>query len=140
MQTDPSKGVPRCRILHIALKVKDLEKPTEFYKKVFGFSELGTKRSSDHLSRHMTDGELDLALMKYDHGTESAESKASGEGPCIHHFGIEVDDLEKYILEIKRCGSEIISAPGVLPIKFRTPDGSVAEIAPIGWFGKSAPR
>ena len=36
----------------------------------------------------------------------------AGEGPCIHHFAIEVDDIEKYTAELKKQGCEIISKPG----------------------------
>ena len=79
------------RIVHLALKVDDLERTTEFYQKVFGFKEMNTEKVRDHTSRHLSDGVLDVALIKYDAGTESAESKASGEGPCIHHFAVEVD-------------------------------------------------
>ena len=72
------------RIVHLALKVEDLERTTEFYRKVFGFKEMNTAKVRDHTSRHLSDGVLDVALIKYDAGTESAESKAAGEGPCIH--------------------------------------------------------
>jgi lactoylglutathione lyase len=127
------------RIVHLALKVDDLEKTTEFYQKVFGFWEAETRKTRDHLSRHLTDGALDFTLIKYDEGTQSAESKASGEGPCIHHFAIEVDDVAKYAEEIKQHGCEIISDPGVIPIKFRAPGGITAEIVPIGRYKKPAP-
>jgi len=127
------------RIVHLALKVEDLDKTTEFYEKVFGFWEAETRKTRDHLSRHRTDGNLDFTLIKYDDGTESAESKAAGEGPCIHHFAIEVDDLEAYAAQVKRYGCEIISDPGVIPIKFRAPGGTVAEIVPIGRYKKPEP-
>jgi lactoylglutathione lyase len=83
----------------------------------------------DHTSRHLSDGAIDLALLKYD-SEESAESRASGLGPCIHHFGIEVDDMKQSAEELAKYGCEIISAPGVIPIKFRAPGGIVAEISP----------
>ena len=119
------------RIVHLALKVEDLEKTTEFYEKVFGFREVETRKTRDHLSRHLTDvGGIDFTLIRYDEGTQSAESKASGEGPCIHHFAIEVDDIEKSTARIREYGCEIISDPGVIPIKFRAPGGTVAEIVP----------
>jgi len=127
------------RIVHLALKVDDLEKTTEFYQKVFGFWEAETRKTRDHLSRHLTDGTLDFTLIKYDDGTESAESRASGEGPCIHHFAIEVDDVEKYTAEIRSQGCEIISDPGVIPVKFRAPGGTTAEIVPVGRYKKPAP-
>ena len=117
------------RIVHIALKVDDLEKATEFYEKGFGFVEVETGQVRDHTSRHLTDGTIDLALIKYD-TEESAEARASGLGPCIHHFGIEVDDLKDSAAELAKFGCEIISDPGVIPIKFRAPGGTVAEIVP----------
>ncbi|HET7596597.1 MAG TPA: VOC family protein [Burkholderiales bacterium] len=125
------------RIVHLALKVEDLEKTTQFYQKVFGFREVETRKTRDHLSRHLTDGALDFTLIKYDDGTQSAESKASGEGPCIHHFAIEVDDVTQYTEEIKKYGCTIISDPGVIPVKFRAPGGTVAEIVPADRYKKS---
>jgi lactoylglutathione lyase len=124
------------RIVHLALKVEDLEKTTEFYQKVFGFREVETRKTRDHLSRHLTDGQLDFTLIKYDDGTQSAESRASGEGPCIHHFAIEVDDVEKHAAALRKFGCEIISDPGVIPVKFRAPGGTVAEIVPVGRYKK----
>jgi lactoylglutathione lyase len=126
------------RIVHLALKVEDLEKTTEFYQKVFGFREVETRKTRDHLSRHLTDGALDFTLIKYDEDTQSAESKASGEGPCIHHFAIEVEDVEQYAREIRNYGCEIISDPGVIPVKFRAPGGTVAEIVPVSRYQKAA--
>ena len=120
------------RIVHLALKVEDLEKTTEFYEKVFGFWEVETSKTRDHLSRHLTDGTMDFTLIKYDEGTQSAEAKASGEGPCIHHFAIEVEDLKRSREDLHRYGCEIISDPGVIPVKFRAPGGTVAELVPVG--------
>jgi lactoylglutathione lyase len=120
------------RIVHLALKVDELERATEFYRKVFGFREVETRRTRDHLSRHLTDGDLDFTLIKYDAGATSKESQASGEGPCIHHFAIEVDDVNRSVAEILTYGCEIISDPGVIPVKFRAPGGTVAEIVPVG--------
>lgn len=125
------------RIVHLALKVEDLEKTTEFYQKVFGFDEVETKKTRDHISRHLTDGDMDFTLIKYDADTQSAESKASGAGPCIHHFAIEVEDIEKYTEEIKKYGCSIISDPGVIPVKFRAPGGTTAEIVPVGRYKRT---
>lgn len=125
------------RIVHLALKVENLEKATEFYEKVFGFREVETKKTRDHISRHMTDGQLDFTLMKYDEGTTSAESMAAGEKPCIHHFAVEVDDVESRVADLKKYGCEIVSDPGVIPVKFRAPDGIVAEIVPARRYKKA---
>ncbi len=123
------------RIVHIAVKVDDLEKATEFYEKSFGFVEVETGQVRDHTSRHLTDGTIDLALIKYD-SEDSAESRAAGLGPCIHHFGIEVDDIKQSAADLKKFGCQLISDPGVIPIKFRAPGGTVAEIVPKARYKK----
>ncbi len=120
------------RIVHLSLKVDDVQGTGDFYHDVFGFQDAETRKTRDHLSRHMTEGHLDFTLMKYDAGTQSKESRASGEGPCIHHFAIEVDDLEKAAAEIRARGCEVVSDPGVIPVKFRAPGGTVAELVPLG--------
>ena len=126
------------RIVHLALKVDDLERTTEFYRRVFGFVEVNTEKVRDHTSRHLSDGRLDVALIKYDAGTQSAESKAAGESPCIHHFAVEVEDLTAATRAITSYGCEIISDPGVIPVKFRAPGGTVCEIVPKGRYKKPA--
>lgn len=124
------------RIVHLALKVEDLERTTEFYRKVFGFKEMNTAKVRDHTSRHLSDGVLDVALIKYDADTQSAESKAAGEGPCIHHFAVEVDDIKEATKQVKAYNCEIISDPGVIPVKFRAPGGTVCELVPKGRYQK----
>ena len=124
------------KIVHLALKVEDLDATTAFYKNVFGFVETSTKKVRDHTSRHLTDGDIDFTLIRYDDGTQSRESKASGEKPCIHHFAIEVDDLAAYTEKLRSYGCEIVSDPGVIPVKFRAPGGTVAELVPTGRYQK----
>jgi lactoylglutathione lyase len=80
----------------------------------------------------MTDGAIDFTLMKYDEGSRSREALASGEGPCIHHFAIAVKDLEGAAHRLEEFGSEVVSDPGVVPVKFRAPGGTLAELVPVG--------
>jgi lactoylglutathione lyase len=119
------------RINHIALKVMDLEAATKFYESVFGFRQVKTGRSRGHISRHMTDGYIDLALMVYD-SEQDEEAKLVGEGPAIHHMGIEVDDQAAMVEKIKQAGGTILSTPGEGAIKYRAPDGTIAEIVAVG--------
>jgi lactoylglutathione lyase len=116
------------RINHVALKVTDLEKATRFYENVFGFRQVGTGRSRGHISRHLTDGYVDLALMVYD-SEDDAEAKLVGEGPAIHHFGIAVEDRQATLAKIAQFGGTILSKPDAGTVKFRSPDGTIAEIA-----------
>ena len=93
----------KSRIVHLALKVTDLETATKFYENVFGFKQLSTHHSRGHYSRHLTDGELDLALMLYD-SEEVEEAQWAGAGPRIHHWGIEVADKGAFADAITRHG------------------------------------
>ncbi len=127
------------KIAHIAIKVDDLEAAGAFYEQVFGFKDVRVGRIRDHVSRHMTDGQIDIALVKYDSDESSDEAKAAGPGPCIHHVGFAVDDMDAYLREITKRGCEIISDPGVVPVKFRAPGGTVAEIAPTTHFKGAKP-
>jgi|GraSoi_2013_80cm_1033760.scaffolds.fasta_scaffold99775_1 catechol 2,3-dioxygenase-like lactoylglutathione lyase family enzyme len=64
-------------LVHIAIKVDDLEKATKFYEDVFGFHQTGTGYARGHISRRLTDGNIDLALMIYDGGdVEEAQLSA----------------------------------------------------------------
>ena len=123
---------PLSRIVHLSLKVDDYRRTGDFYQKMFNFRDVDTKRTRDHISRHMTDGAIDFTVMSYDAGTTSAESTASGEGPCIHHFAVEVEDIEKATRDIRALGCEVVSDPGVIPVKFIAPGGTVVELVPVG--------
>ena len=124
------------RIVHLALKVEDLEKATKFYENVFDFRQVGTGHSRGHVSRHMTDGETDLALMVYD-SEEVEEAQLAGAGPRIHHWGIEVSDKAACADKIKKAGGTILSKPDEGALKFRAPDGTVAEIVAKGRYEKA---
>jgi lactoylglutathione lyase len=56
----------------------------------------------------MTDGAIDLALMVYD-SEDAPEAQLSGVGPCIHHWGAEVDDINVAAEKIKELGGEVMS-------------------------------
>jgi len=127
------------RIVHIALKVNDLDGTSQFYEKVFGFVPVQTSKVRDHTSRHLSDGAIDLALIKYDN-EDSAEARAAGQAPCIHHFAIEVDNMDEYLAQIRQFGCEIISDPGVIPVKFRAPGGTVLEIVAKDRYQKPYPE
>ena len=123
------------RINHIALKVEDLDKTADFYEKVFGLSAVGKSRSEDRSRNRLSDGEIDLTFLKYDND-KSDMALAAGGGPCIHHFAIEVDDLNKYVAEVRKAGCEILGDSTTPPIKFRLPGGPLAEIVPANRYQK----
>src|SRR5215469_17259406 len=123
------------RVVHIALKVEDLEKATKFYEDVFGIYQTKTGYARGHTSRHMTDGNIDLALMVYDSEDEK-EAKLAGAGPRIHHIGLEVDDRDSMIRKIEENGGTIFSDREEGALKYRSPDGTLGEIVGIGRYKK----
>jgi lactoylglutathione lyase len=128
----------KMRIAHIAVRVDDMAEARDFYEGVLGMTEVRSEHHREHYSCHLTDGHIDLSILQYDKGSKTKEALAAGEKPCIHHIGFEVDDLEAGISQLKERGYEIISDPGVIPVKFRAPGGTLAEIAPSGRFLRDA--
>src|ERR1700735_3121676 len=123
------------RIVHIALKVEQLEKATKFYEDVFGIYQTKTDHARGHLSRHMTDGNIDLALMLYDSEDEK-EAKLAGAGARIHHIGVEVTDRPSMIKKIEENGGKIFSDRAEGALKYHAPDGSLGEIVGVGRYPK----
>jgi lactoylglutathione lyase len=123
------------RIVHIALKVDNLEEATKFYTEVFGFKEGKTGRTRGHTSRRMSDGHIDFTLMTYD-DNNSEEAQLAGDGPRIHHWGISMDDKEAAAEKIEAHGGTILSERGDIAVKFRAPDGTIAEVVAPGLFGE----
>jgi lactoylglutathione lyase len=128
---------PKARIVHLALKVDDLDKATKFYETVFGFKQLGTTPHGHHVSRHLTDGNIDLALMKWDRD-DREDAMQAGPGPRIHHWGVEVADREAFADIIRRHGGEILSKPGAPTLRFRTPDSTIMEAVEPGRYDTPA--
>ena len=126
------------RIVHIALKCADkdtYEKSSGFYRDVFGIYETKETYDRGHHSRHMTDGNIDLALMVYDSEDEK-EAKLAGAGARIHHIGLEVLDRPSMIAKIEACGGTIFSNRAEGALKYHSPDGTLGEIVGVGRYLK----
>ena len=76
---------------------------------------------------------MDVALLYYE-SPNAAEAGLAGEGPCIHHWGIEVEDRKAMAEKIVQFGATILSTPDAKAVKFRAPDGNVCEMVNIGGF------
>jgi len=116
------------KITHIALKVDGLDAIEKFYQEVFGFQSRGCG------PRNVTNGDINLTFLKND--SEDADmAQAVGEGPAIHHFAIEVDDVARYVPLLEQYGCELLTPRTAIPVKFRMPGGGpIAELLPEGAF------
>src|SRR5436189_65103 len=101
------------RIIHIALKVEDLENATKFYEDVFGLRQTGTGYARGHVSRHMTDGALDVALMVYENvfGFEQVATGRNGQH-ISRHMTDGVFDLALMVYDSKDAEEAQLAGPG----------------------------
>jgi uncharacterized glyoxalase superfamily protein PhnB len=113
--------------------VNNVESAAEFYKSAFQMRELMRLNVKNLTAVHMTNGSIYLSVVQY-YSDETAESRAAGPNPCIHHFGVEVAEPEAYFAALQAQGCKLISPGGEVPIKFFTPDGIVAEVCPPNYF------
>jgi lactoylglutathione lyase len=77
--------------------------------------------------------------MVYD-SEDDEEAKLVGEGPAVHHPGIAVDNRQDFTEKIGANVVVLISKPDSRTVKFRSPDGTIAEIVNVGRHPKMRDR
>ena len=116
-------------LTHIALKVKDIDRSSLFYQKIFGAKEM--YKTNDFI-QIQTANSRDIIVF------EKGNPKF-GEVENIVHFGFRLespDDIEQAILEVKEAGGKIKEhgefVPGEPYLFFYDPDGYEIEL----WYEK----
>ena len=130
------------RIKHIALTTKDPGKTAAFYKEAFGLQEI---RRAPNGAVFLTDGYINLAILNWK-TEKSADVGAHGPNfSGIHHFGLEVEDLDEAAIQLERArGERLEEKPGLdqemaagghrnFEMKWAGPDGVVIDISHTGW-------
>jgi catechol 2,3-dioxygenase-like lactoylglutathione lyase family enzyme len=123
------------RIAHVGMTIGNLEISKTFYGHVFNFQNGKTSHKPSHTSHHMTDSTaaFDIALTLY--AALPADQPAGSAHAPIYHWGMEMPgDLDDLAARIKANGAIILSAPGAKTLKFRGPDGSLAEVLNPGGY------
>src|SRR5436190_21937259 len=92
------------RLRHIAVVVKDLEKAAAFYEKVFELKRVGEEHLEMGSGIYLSDGVINLALLKYK-GESGSGLKDAANFVGAHHFGFQVDDLEAAKKKIEAAGA-----------------------------------
>jgi len=110
------------RIVHLAMRVEDIDKASEFYSKVFGFKQV-TVPGLRNTVRYLTDGTVHIAINKI--------RSEKNEQPAIDHFGVEVESLDQCIAQVSKFGCKVVSEPGKA-VKFSAPGGIIVEAVPVG--------
>jgi catechol 2,3-dioxygenase-like lactoylglutathione lyase family enzyme len=128
------------KLRHIAVVVKDLEKAAAFYEKVFDLKRVGEEHLEMGSGIYLSDGVINLALLKYKGETGSGLKDAAG-FVGAHHFGFQVEDLEATRKDIEAAGGRFFftlgktKAEANFEMKFKDPDGVIFDISEKGWLG-----
>jgi len=122
------------RIKHIALSTDDPVKTAEFYKSVFGLTEL-RRRPSDTGAEGvwLTDGYIYFAVLK--HGSEDAPNLGQGSSTVsgVHHIGFYVDDLEQTCETLETAQATQCPGSSTVNRKYQGPDGLMIDVRKRGW-------
>jgi catechol 2,3-dioxygenase-like lactoylglutathione lyase family enzyme len=131
------------RIRHIALATRNPDAAAEFYQRAFGFKEVGKFSAREADGYYLTDGALNMALLKFKPGALDQLGKGL-DYTGLHHFGLLVDDVKAWTARLESMGAECFMRapdhPGKnhFEVKFRGPDGVVFDIAQHPWPGAAA--
>ncbi len=134
------------KLRHIALHVPDPEATAEFYKRVFDMVEVGRTDGSLADGIYLSDGDLNMAILKFK--APEAADRGDGMGPVmgLHHFGFWVEDAEEIRRRLREAEATLLrSRPDDSPTSFFeekwvAPDGVQFDIAQAGWRGAQPPQ
>lgn len=100
------------RLLHVMLRVRDLEKTLEFYTEIFGLKLL---RKKDYPTGRFTlafmgfEDEANETVLEFTHNWDTDDYEL---GTAYGHIAFGVDDVYKACEEIEAKGGKITRAPG----------------------------
>ncbi len=122
------------RIKHIALSTDDPAKTAEFYKKVFGLTELRREPADTGADGvWLSDGYIYFAILK----CGGDDTPNLGEGPStvkgVHHIGFYVDDMEQTCAALEASGSYEYPGTSKVNRKYTGPDALGFDIRVKGW-------
>jgi catechol 2,3-dioxygenase-like lactoylglutathione lyase family enzyme len=128
------------KLRHFAVVVRDLDKAAQFYETVFDLKRVGRDDLEFASGVYLSDGVVNLALLKYKgktgSGLENADTFVGA-----HHFGFQVDNLKEAEKRIEDAGGTFFFDLGNdaekenFERKYKDPDGIIFDISQKGWIG-----
>src|SRR5258705_12666215 len=91
------------RVVHLAMKVDDIDKASAFLCNVFGFKQI-TAPGARSTVRYVTDGTVHVAINQLAGRKDEANEKDCA--PWIDHFGLEGEGIAQYTAGLSRQGCE----------------------------------
>jgi predicted enzyme related to lactoylglutathione lyase len=134
------REIAMARLRHFAVVVSDLEKAAKFYESVFDLKRVGRDDLEFASGIYLSDGVVNLALLKY-HDEKGSGLKNASTFVGAHHFGFQVDDLKEAQKRIEAAGGQFFFDLGNdaekenFERKFKDPDGIIFDISRKGWAG-----
>jgi catechol 2,3-dioxygenase-like lactoylglutathione lyase family enzyme len=133
------------KLRHIALHTPDPDATAEFYKRVFDLQEVGRTDSPYAVGVYLSDGDINLAVLKFK--TAEAADRHDGLGPVmgLHHFGFWVEDIEEVRRRMAEEGAQHRedrdpnATTSFFEEKYRGPDSVMIDITAHGWKGARPP-
>jgi catechol 2,3-dioxygenase-like lactoylglutathione lyase family enzyme len=130
------------RIRHIAIATRDLEGTKKFYIEGLGLKEVGKINTPTSEGCYLSDGHVNFAILKFKYD-EPAKTEGTLRWTGIHHFGLEVENMEEARAQIEKAGAvhrpypgtEEMAKRGNVEVKFSGPDGVTIDLSEHGWLG-----
>jgi catechol 2,3-dioxygenase-like lactoylglutathione lyase family enzyme len=130
------------RIRHIAIGTNDPETTARFYIDGLGLKEVGRLNSSTAEGYYLSDGHINLAILKFK-SEDPAITEGAPKYTGVHHFGVEVEDMETARARFEKAGAvhrpypgtEEMAKRGNVEVKFSGPDGVTIDLSEHGWAG-----
>ena len=130
------------RIRHIAIATRDLDGTKKFYIEGLGLKEVGKINTPTSEGCYLSDGHINFAILKFKYD-EPAKTEGTLRYTGLHHFGLEVDDMEEARAQIEKAGAvhrpypgtEEMAKRGNVEVKFSGPDGVTIDLSEHGWLG-----
>jgi catechol 2,3-dioxygenase-like lactoylglutathione lyase family enzyme len=139
----PSKPIP---LSHFAMASENPEVTRDFFENVLGWSVAGVVASRNANGFYMTDGHVNLAILKFRNGPAAGKEFPQGY-VGLHHIGFQCDDIEEMVNGFKANGyqprHDVNLAQGLgknpakdnAEFKMEGPENIMVDISERGWVG-----
>lgn len=130
------------RIRHIAIATRDPEATKRFYIEGLGLKEVGKVNSPTSEGYYLSDGHVNFAVLKFKYD-DPAMTEGALRYTGLHHFGVEVENMDEARARIEKAGAahrpypgtEEMAKHGNVEVKFTGPDGVTIDLSEHGWLG-----
>jgi methylmalonyl-CoA/ethylmalonyl-CoA epimerase len=131
----------QAKLRHFAITTADPETTAQFYEQAFGMRRVGRTDSPIARGFYLSDGVINLAILKYKDVAASGGPERGLDWYGIHHVGFWVDGVKSAGQQISDAGGsymmgEVSNSPNTFyEVKYRGPDGVIIDITEHGWVG-----